>query len=140
MSRGNYDNKIYPIEKIISALSYLTCGFAGFIWLLIGIFTKSSIRSFLKYHIFQSIFLAIGYFLLCQFVILVMQILSVIPFINVLVLRFSYYFNMPLFFGFSIIQVMVYTIIFYLVLTSLQGKYSYLPWISEIIKTNVRHG
>ena len=44
----------------------------------------------------------------------------------------------PFIFGFSIIQILIYTVIFYLAVTSFMGRYSYLPWISEIIKKNVR--
>ena len=126
------------IEKIIAALSYITFGFVGFVWMLIGIFTKNSLRSFLKYHIFQSIFISIAYFLLCQFLGLIMNILSLIPLVNQLVLQFTFYLNAPILFGFSLIQTIIYAIILYLVMTSIKGQYSYLPWISEIIKANVQ--
>lgn len=127
------------IEKIIAALSYITFGFVGFFWLLLGIFTKNSLRPYLKYHIFQSIFISIAYFLLGQFLGLIMNILSMIPFINQLVLQFTFYLNAPLIFDFSVIQIFVYSIIIYLVATCLQGKFSYLPWISEIINANVKN-
>ena len=127
------------IEKLIAAFSYITFGFVGFIWLLIGIFTKNSLRPYLKYHIFQSLFISIAYFLLGAFLGLVMNILSIIPFVNQLVLQFTFYLNAPIVFGFSLIQTVVNAIIFYLVITSLQGKFSYIPWISEIIKANVRN-
>lgn len=126
------------IERIIAALSYITFGFVGFIWLLIGIFTKNSLRPFLKYHIFQSIFISIAYFLLCQFLGLIMNILSMIPFVGQIILQLTFYLNAPLIFELSLIQFFVYTIVFYLAFTSFAGKYSYLPWISEIITTNVK--
>lgn len=131
-------NEPFLIEKIIAALSYITFGFVGFFWLLLGIFTKNSLRPFLKYHIFQSIFISIAYFLLGQLLGLVMNILSVIPVISQLVLQFTFYLNAPLVFGFSVINLAIYAIIFYLVATSLQGQFSYLPWISEIIQANVQ--
>jgi len=127
------------IEKLIAAFSYITFGFVGFIWLLIGIFTKNTLRPYLKYHIFQSLFLSIAYFLLGAFLGLIMNILSIIPLVNQLVLQFTFYLNAPIIFGFSLIQTVVYAIIFYLVVTSFQGQFSYLPWISEIIKANVRN-
>lgn len=127
------------IEKIIAALSYITFGFVGFFWLLLGIFTKNSLRPYLKYHIFQSIFLSIAYFLLSAFIGLIMNILSIIPLVNQLVLQFTFYLNAPIILGFSLIQLVIYAIIIYLVVTSFQGQYSYLPWISEIIKTNVKN-
>lgn len=127
------------IEKIIASLSYITFGFVGFLWLLLGIFTKNNLRPYLKYHIFQSIFISIAYFLISAFLGLIMNILSIIPFVNQLVLQFTFYLNAPIIFGFSLIQALVYAIIFYLVVTSFQGQYSYLPWISEIIKANVKN-
>lgn len=126
------------IERIIAALSYITFGFVGFIWLLIGIFTKNSLRPFLKYHIFQSIFISIAYFLLSQFLGLIMNILSMIPFVGQIILQLTFYLNAPLIFELSLIQVVINAIVIYLAFTSFMGKYSYLPWISEIITTNVR--
>jgi len=127
------------IEKIIAALSYLTMGTVGFFWLLIGIFTKNTIRPYLQYHIFQSIFISIAFFLLNAFLGLIMNILSVIPLVNQLVLQFTFYLNAPFIFGFSLIQAVMYSVILYLVITSFQGKFSYLPYISEIIKANVKN-
>lgn len=127
------------IEKLIAAFSYITFGFVGFIWLMIGIFTKNNLRPYLKYHIFQSLFLSIAYFLLGAFLGLIMNILSIIPFVNQLVLQLTFYLNAPIILGFSLIQTVVYAIIFYLVVTSFQGQFSYLPWISDIIKANVRN-
>lgn len=127
------------IEKIIASLSYITFGFVGFFWLLLGILTRNKLRPYLKYHIFQSIFISIAYFLLSAFIGLIMNILSIIPLVNQLVLQFTFYLNAPLLFGFSLIQIVIYAIIIYLAVTSFQGKYSYLPWISEIIKTNIRN-
>ncbi|MBQ3310706.1 hypothetical protein IJG72_01370 [bacterium] len=133
-----YDNP-YLIERIVSALSYLTAGFVGFIWLLLGIFTKSSLRPFMKYHIFQSIFLSITYFLAVQILGMLGSIINFIPFVRNIFSMFLYPLIIPILFGFSIIQILIYTVLFYLVITSLMGKYSYLPWISDIIKMNVRN-
>lgn len=127
------------MEKLIAGLSYITFGFVGFFWLLLALFTKNNLRPFLKYHIFQSIFISIAYFLLGAFLGLIMNILSMIPLVNQIVLQFTFYLNAPLLFGFSLIQVFVYAIIGYLVFTTFQGQLSYLPWISEIIKANVKN-
>lgn len=127
------------IEKIIAALTYITFGFAGFIWLLLAIFTKNTLRPYLKYHIFQSIFISIGYFLFCQFLGLIMNILSVIPFVNQIIMQFTLYLNMPLLFSFSLIQLAIYGVLAYLIVTSFQGQFSYIPWVSDIIKANVKN-
>ncbi len=135
----NRYEKPYMIERIVSALSYLTSGFIGFIWLLLGIFTKSSVRPFLKYHIFQSIFLAIAYFLACQILGMLASVINFIPIVRNILSMVIFPIMMPLIFGFSILQILIYTFIFYLVATSFMGRYSYIPWISDIIKMNVRN-
>ena len=126
-----------PIERIIAALTYITFGFAGFIWFLIAIFTRKELKPYLKYHVFQSIFLSIGVFLFSQFFGLFLEILSAIPFLKILAAQTNFYLNMPLVFGYSITQTFVYFVMFYLVITSVQGYYSYIPWVSDIIKTNI---
>lgn len=127
------------IEKVIASLSYITFGFVGFIWLLIGILTKNNLRPYLKYHVFQSIFISIAYFLLSALLGLILNILSIIPLVNQLVLQLTYYFNAPIIVGFSLIQLAVYAVILYLVITCIQGQLSYLPYISEIIEANVKN-
>ncbi len=127
-------NEIYPIEKIISAASYLTAGFAGFIWLIIAAILRKRVTPFLMYHILQSIFLSILYFLLVTFAELIYVILYRIPLINAI----PYFINMPLpfLFNLSIIQAITTAIILYLAITSAMGIYSYLPWVSDIININ----
>lgn len=131
-------DKVYFMEKLISALSYLSMGFVGFIYIIVTVFTKTSLKPFLKYHIFQSIFLSIGYFLLCAFIQLICNILLVIPFINKLVTIILFYTNTPFIAGLSIVQLFCYSVMAYLIITTFQGKYSFLPYISNIIKSNVR--
>ena len=131
-------DKPYFTEKLVSALSYLTMGFVGFIYLVIVILTKKNLKPFLKYHIFQSIFISIGYYLLTIFIGLVCNILLFIPLINKITTMILYYTTINIIFGCSIIGLFVYAVLFYLVITSFQGKYSYIPWVSDIIKMNVR--
>ena len=128
----------YMIERIVSSLSYITSGFVGFIWLLLGIFTKSNVRPFLKYHIFQSIFISIAYFLACQLFAMLAMIINYIPIVRNIMSMVLFPLMMPLIFGFSILQILIYTVIFYLAATAFMGRYSYIPWISDIIKMNVR--
>ena len=132
-------NNPYIIERLVSALSYVTAGLIGFVLLLLCIFTKSNLRPFLKYHIFQSIFLSIAYFLLIQVFGMIASIINFIPLIRNIFSMIIFPLMIPVVFGFSIIQILIYTVVFYLVITSLLGRYSYLPWISDIIKMNVRN-
>ncbi len=131
------DNTPYLIERIIASLSYMTMGMVGFIWLIIGLFTKASLKPFLKYHIFQSIFISLGFAVLSIFVGWISNILSFIPFINKLVAQINFLLNMPLIFDYSILQTVIYVFLIYLAVTSFAGKFSYIPWISDIIDQNV---
>jgi hypothetical protein len=128
--------KPYAIEKILSAASYLTAGGVGFVWLIIAALTKKQVTPFLMYHIMQSIFISILFFLLSIFGEMIYVILYRIPLINAI----PYFINMPLpfCFGLSIIQTITTVIILYLAITSGLGLYSYIPWVSDIINGNVR--
>lgn len=126
--------QIYPIERVVSAASYLTAGFAGVIWMVIAAIFRKHLTQFLLYHIMQSIFLSIAYFLLTVFARFIYIILYKIPLINAI----PYYINMPLpfLFGLSLVQGITTTILLYLIITSFMGFYSYIPWVSDIINTN----
>ena len=127
-------NKPYPIERILSAATYLTAGGVGFVWLIIAAFMRKHITQFLMYHILQSIFLSILFFLISILGELVYMILYRIPLINAI----PYLINMPLpfLFGLSVIQGITTFIILYLAVTSAMGYYSYIPWVSDIIRQN----
>ena len=126
-------------ERIVVGINYITFGLVGFVYLIICAVRGGGMTSFLQYHIFQSFFLVMFYWLLTVFVSLIAQILSFIPFINILILKLLFFFNNPVFFGhYSLVSGTVSLIILYLVLTSLQGQYSYIPWVSDIIKNAVR--
>lgn len=132
-----YKEEISFGERIIASLSYVTAGLVGFVWLVIAFLAKKNFKPFLHYHVFQSIFLSILYYIVSVLLGLILQIIGVIPVIGQLGSRIFFMLNMPLFFGFSIINTLIYLVIFYLVFTSLQGRYSYLPWVSDIIKANL---
>lgn len=131
-----YNMQPYLIERIIAPLSYLTMGMAGFIWLIIGLFTGAKLRPFLQYHIFQSIFISLAFVVISIFIGWVSNILSIIPLINKLVAQITFLLNMPLLFGYSLIQTVIYGFLIYLAVTAFMGKYSYIPWISDIIDQN----
>lgn len=69
---------------------------------------------------------------------LAMNIISFIPLINNLMSMLVFFFNTPLIFGLSIVQFLLFVIIVYLALGAAMGRYSYFPWVSDIIKQNVR--
>ena len=130
-------NKPFMIERIVSSLSYITMGFVGFIYMLLGVFTRSQLRPFTQYHIFQSIFLSIAYFILNYLCAFILTVLGYIPFINKLVAQITFLLNAPLVFAYSIIQLVVFGIVFYLAITSFMGIYSRIPFVSDIIDQNI---
>ena len=127
-------NKPYAIERILSAATYLTAGMVGFVWLIIAALTKKRVTPFLMYHIIQSIFISILYYLVSILGELIYVILYRIPLVNAI----PYFINLPLpfLFNFSIIQAFTTTVILYLAITSGLGYYSYLPWVSDIVRQN----
>ena len=126
-----------PIEKILSAATYLSAGGVGFIWLIIAALTKKTVRPFLMYHIFQSIFLSILFYLISVLGSMIYVILYRIPIINAI----PYFINMPIsfLFGLSVIQVFTTIIVLYLAITAFLGYFSYIPWVSDVIKGNFRN-
>ena len=131
------NNSPYILERLVAGFSYLTMGMAGFIWLIISLFTKAGLKPFLQYHIFQSIFISLAFAVLSIFVGWLSNILSFIPFINKIVAQITLLLNMPLIFDYSLIQAVIYLLLIYLAVMAFAGKYSYIPWISDIIDQNV---
>ena len=131
-------SSVYPIERIISALTYLTTGFVGFIWLIIAAFMKKAVRPFLMYHILQSIFISIAYFIIVELYKLIYIIFAKIPLINTLFFMLDNIINgsSSLLQGFSLFQVLVSLLYIYLIITSFLGMYSYIPFVSNIIGNN----
>ena len=127
----------FMIERIVAALTYLTMGMVGFIWLIIGLFTKARLKPFLQYHIFQSIFISLCFALLSILIGWLSNLLSFIPVINQIVAQITFWLNMPLIFDYSLIQALIYLFLIYLAITSFIGKYSYIPWVSDIIDQNI---
>ena len=136
----SYYNASSPsvLEKIIASASYLTMGFVGFIWLILAVFTKNTLRPFLRYHVYQSVFLSIIYFLLSTFISLLFGILGYIPFLKKLVGMIAFFFNVPVIGHLSLISALIMTLILYLAISSFTGKFSYIPWVSDVINYNVR--
>ena len=119
------------MERVISSLTYLTLGWAGVIVLIIQAVTKKHPTQFVMYHILQSIFLCFGFYVVSELFNLLTILIARIPIINLVPILI----NMPIdvLYGLSLIQAICYTVLIYLILTSLMGKYSFLPWVSNII-------
>lgn len=119
-------------ERLIAALTYATLGWAGVIVLVLQAIGKMRPSIFVMYHVLQSIFLFFAYFVLCQICDLLIVLISGIPLLNMIPILLNS--SLPLLGGLSLVQAIVYTILIYLILSSLGGRFSYLPWISGIIR------
>ena len=130
--------KPYLIERLVAGLTYPTMGLVGFVWLIIGQITKSTPTRFTAYHCYLSIFLSLGY-VICNYIFWwIYDLITHIPFINRIVSNLVVYFNFPIFYGYSFMQIIIYSVLIYMTVTAFLGMYSYLPWFSDIIKSIVK--
>ncbi len=132
------DNRVYFIERIVAGLTYPTFGLIGFVWLILGLFTNAKLRPFMQYHIFQSIFISIALVLLGMLLEFILNILAVIPIVNIIVLNIIMFLNSPVLFNYSIIQIVIGAALLYCGITAFLGIRTYIPFVSEIIDRNVR--
>ena len=125
-------------DRIISVISYVTAGWVGLIYMVILYFMKKPASLFLRYNIFQSIFISFFYFLLCMIFGFISNILLQIPLINALVSWFILLFNRPIIFEYSAIQALVTGLFIYMSVVALLGKMPRVYWVSRIIDKSVR--
>lgn len=125
-------------DRIISVISYVTAGWAGLIYMVILYFVGKPTSLFLRYNIFQSIFISFFYFLLCMIFGFISNILLQIPLINALVSWFILLFNRPVIFEYSAIQALVTGLFIYMSVAALLGKMPRVYWVSRIIDKSVR--
>lgn len=137
---NNYSHspQVSVLEKIIGIGTYLTAGFIGFIWIILAVASKSTLKPFLRYHIYQSIFLSILYFLFSTFVNLLLNILSYVPFVKIVVGHISFYLSVPIIAHLSIISLIILLVEIYLIIGVVKNKYSYIPWVSDVINYNLK--
>lgn len=125
-------------DRIISVISYVTAGWVGLIYMVILYFVRKPASLFLRYNIFQSIFISFFYFLLCMIFGFISNILLQIPLINALVSWFILLFNRPIIFEYSAIQSFVMGLFIYMSVVALLGKMPRVYWVSKIIDKSVR--
>ncbi len=125
------------IERIISAASYVM-PLIGLAFFIIAYLMKKDLRPFFKYHIFQSFFIAFALWLILSGLGYAMNILSYIPILKNILGMITFLLNTPLILGFSIVTLFYTVFILYLAISAICGKDSYVPWVSDIIKENLR--
>ena len=124
-------------EKLVAGASYIF-PLVGFVFVIITALLKKDMKEFLKYHIFQSIFIAFTLWIVVSGLGFLMKFVSYIPGVKNVVGIITFFLNTPLFYGFSIITFLYFLFVIYLIIGVLRGSDSYVPWISDVIKTNLR--
>lgn len=125
------------MERIVAAGSYIF-PLLGFVFIIITALMKKDMKPFLKYHIFQSIFIAFALWIVISGFGLAMHLLSYIPIVKTGISMLTFFLNMPLFLGFSVVTFAYFLFVAYLVIGALRGSDSFVPWVSNIIKANLR--
>lgn len=131
-------NNISLIDKLISIFTYYTFGGVGVIWFITCTVTKTHLPKFTKYHILQSIFLSIILYLLTLLIEIGVSFTISLPIIGDVIKKIIIFTaQTPIYLGFSLINYAIFITITYLAIFALFGKYSYFPYISEMVKTNL---
>lgn len=126
------------IDRLISIFSYYTFGGAGIVWFVICALTKTNIPKFTRYHILQSILLSIILYLLTLLLEIGVSFTISVPYIGEIVKNIVVFTaQTPIYLGFSLVHYVIFMIISYLAILALFGKYSYFPYISDMVKSNL---
>jgi uncharacterized membrane protein len=121
------------MDRIVSCLSYVSVGWVGFIVLILLYFMKRKSSRFLRYNVFQSIFIALLFYVVAQGFDYILKLLSYIPFVNYIISTITTNFSVGIFQGYSLFQIFLFGLIVYLAFCSFVGRYPRVYWISNII-------
>lgn len=134
MSNIRYIHRPSLLDRILSAASYLTMGTVSFIIIILYGIQKKDMKPFLKYHTYQSLFIAVILTLIGMVLSILLQMVMMVPVVGEAI-SFGYKFiNIPMLQGFSIMQIAISVLLLYFCITSLLGKFSYFPWISDNVR------
>ena len=125
-------------ERIVSAISYFTMGWGGMLYLIVLSLKRRQVSRYIRFNVFQSIFLSFLYFILAVTCDAIFKILSYIPYLNYLTAKISQIIHSNLLLEYSLIQVFVFSILIYTIIFSILGKIPRIYWVSDIINKQVR--
>ena len=137
----NYQ-KVLPIEKILSILSYLTMGIVGLIWIIFANLSKQKVKYFLFYNIIQSIIISVFLAIFNISLDIILSLLAKIPYFDwiaailniILTFEIVKIFNM----SFTIIGLIVMLLIVYIIIGVILGRIFYIPYLTNIIQKAVK--
>ena len=131
-------NNVSFLDRIISVLTYYTFGAVGVFCMILYALLRKSASKFATYHILQSIFLSIILYLITLLMEIAVGFTINLPFVGGFIKKIVIYASQtPIYLGFSLIHYIIFIIISYLAIFALFGKHSYLPYISEMVKSNL---
>ena len=126
------------VDRLVSFLSYISAGWFGMIYCIVLFVGKKMPSMFVRYNVFQSIFISLLYFVLSFGFGLLLKFLSYIPFLNYIVATITFQFNRPVFFDYSFIQTFMIGLTIYMAVVSILGRRPRVFWVSKIIDNAVR--
>ena len=125
-------------DRIVSAVSYITMGWGGLIWLIIMAFRRANLSRFVRFNILQSIFMSFLYFILAACIGFIFNILAAIPFINLVAAQIVLFLNKEFLFHYSLVQLFVTGIVLYMTIFSGMGKYPRIYIVSNLIDKQLK--
>lgn len=132
---ARYGDTLELSDKLISSFSYLTVGWVGFIWVIICAITGRRMKPFVRYNVFQSIFIGVITAIIKILFSITFNVVMIIPFINKIIGFLVFYtIQAQLIFGFSLLKFAFILLIVYLAWHAFIGRYSEIPWISKAVK------
>ena len=119
-------------DRVISALSYLSAGWIGLIYMVVLYFARKGSSKFLRFNVYQSIFISFAVFVIGMIYTLFFDLLTHIPFIQIIVSWIDLFLRKPTFGNYSILQALVVIYLAYVVIWSLLGKFPMIFKISRL--------
>ncbi len=131
-------NSITIIERFVCALTYFSFMFIGLVWLIICKLTRKNMPRIVTYHIYQSCFISIILYLITLACEISFGFMAGLPIVGSFIKKFLIFAcGTPIYFSFTLVHFIVFVIISYLALFAFFGKYSYFPYISDMVKSNL---
>lgn len=122
------------LSRLGSAMSYLTAGWGGLIAIVVMYFAKKTPSRFFMFNVYQSIIIAFSLFVIGMTWAIIFNMLSHIPFIQLIVSWIDFIFNRPTLLSRSLTELFVLGLTLYCVVFSLLGRYPIIYKVSGLIK------
>lgn len=131
-------NSITLVERLVCALTYFSFMFVGLVWLIFCKLTKRRIPSVVNFHIYQSCLISVILYLITLVCEISFGFMVGLPYIGGFVKKFLIFVaGTPIYFSFTLVHFIVFVIISYLAIFAFFGKYSYFPYVSDMVKSNL---